>query len=286
MMRPKPRPFPSIPRPNERLPKGDVVTVAASVFCDDGVVLCADTEETITDEKKGNRSKIRIVQKYRSNGTHIRTTFPVTGGSGNPLLLPPEWTVGVVGAGYSDWILAFLQGMEESFFQKIDKDITGVDLKKLLEGFAQEFFTKYIRSYAEDPSLRPQANMLVSVESHGKPPSIREIYRINDNLVLEMGWESYVAVGRGAPAFLHLAENLLVKPYNIRQAASIAVYIMDRVKSEVSGCGGNSHIVMIGTNGKIETITTRRVREIELHHLDAALRIDEIFAEELVKELP
>ena len=61
---------------------------------------------------------------------------------------------------------------------------------------------------------------------------------------------------------------------------------MKRVKSEVAGCGGNSHIVLIGRKGTIETLSTRRIMELEIHHKDVETEVYDNFAKELLKELP
>lgn len=126
--------------------------------------------------------------------------------------------------------------------------------------------------------------MLVLVQ-FGTHELLREIFRVNDNVVLEM--ESMcVAVGKGAPVFQSLADRFFRSSYTMAQTASIAVYIMDRVKSEVRGVGGNTHIVMIGPDGTQRMIPTRRIREMEVHHMDAELRLDDSFVAELIKELP
>jgi hypothetical protein len=95
-----------------------------------------------------------------------------------------------------------------------------------------------------------------------------------------------LAVGTGGPTFQHLARNLLKGDYSMREAASIAVYILKKVKSEVPGCGGNSHIVLIGKNGSIEPLTTRRVNELELYQAGIESKFYGSLASELIKGLP
>ncbi|MHB8594944.1 MAG: hypothetical protein ACYDB3_11550 [Acidimicrobiales bacterium] len=238
------------------------MTIAAGILCSDGIVLCSDTEETISEERKINRAKMLVVQ-------------------------PQNWIVGLAGAGHSDWILAFIQGMGESFFDKIGNSRESIKkLDRDLRVYAEDFFLKYIRAYAENPQHRPQVHMLICIQSN-EHHLIRKILRVNDNAVLDSELNTCVAVGTGAPLFEHYAENIIGDhSYNVKQAASIAVYILEKVKSSVSGCGGNSHIVMLGRNSPIEWLTTRRVKGLELLHADAESRMYKSLAEQLIKVLP
>jgi hypothetical protein len=101
-----------------------------------------------------------------------------------------------------------------------------------------------------------------------------------------------MAVGAGAPVFEGLARSLLgkvnvYKPiWTMKQAASISVYIMDKVKSEVPGCGGNSHILMIRKDGDQEEAPTSIVKELEIHHAAVEERLYGKLAESLVEKLP
>src|ERR1700719_342346 len=261
-------PKPHLCRPKfARLPKGKLVTVAAGLLSSDGMVLCADTEEAISEDRKGTTaSKIRTFKSHTllEDGPKF------------------EWTVGVAGAGHSDWVLKFSQDFDDRMLKKIDRQKTNfTKFGQLLEEYNQGFFERYIKGYAEDPSQRPQAHMLVLVQFSGNP-LLRNIFRINDNLVLSPEVSDCIAVGKGAAVFQSLADRLLNGSYTMAQMASIAVYIMDRVKSEVPGVGGNTHIVMIGPDGIDRAIPTRRVKELEFHHADVEFRMDSAFAEELI----
>lgn len=262
------------------------MTVAASIMCEDGMILCADTEETISEDKKGNASKISLVTRpFRTTrGVQIFSMIKDSERKG-PWLTRSDWVIGIAGAGHSDWVSAFIQGMQdavliEMFNRQIDLD----KLEKLLNKHTQDFFRRYVKSYADNPQNRPQAHMLVVVQPSAKFE--REAFRINDNVVLRSELNSYLAVGTGAPAFQHLADNLLRGSFSTRQAAAIAVYILKRVKSEVPGCGGNSHILMISKNGTIEALTAPRVTELEMHQAGIESKFYDSLAADLIRELP
>jgi 20S proteasome alpha/beta subunit len=264
------------------------VTIAAGLLCQDGFVICADTEETITNERKYKTDKITLVQEYGSQSINARYTFPAVA-SVTPQVDSNEqkhhWSIAVTGSGHSDWVQAYTQGMSRDVFSKISEKPTCAAFESLLKDYTQYFFDKYLKNYAENPDQRPQVCMLIALMfSH--VGGGREIYRINDNLVIKGEWHTHVSVGAGAPMFQHLADDLIKGSLRMKQSASIAAYIMNRVKADVPGCGGNTHMVMLGNDGNVETIPTRRIKELEIHHADIELRLYENFAAKLMKELP
>jgi hypothetical protein len=284
---PIPRPFPRIPRPKpERLSKGRLVTIAASVLCTDGIILCADTEETVSDDFKGSKSKILVVH-HGSNRRKLWISSSRVGDSSRegPWAMRADWLVGIAGAGHSDWIRAFIEGMDRNVFEQLfGKKIDLEKLEEHLRTYSQDYFQRFIKSYADDPSHRPQVHILVAAQSRGK--LYRSIFRVNDNVVLEERLDNFESIGKGAPAFDHLAKKLLRGYRPMKQTASIVIYILKRVRAQVPGCGGNSHVALLGTNGKLEVLTTRRVSELELHQVELESKSYNDLAAELVKEIP
>jgi 20S proteasome alpha/beta subunit len=250
------------------------VTIAAGILCTDGMVLCADTEHTITEDRKAQASKMRVwqmVYPLDDDETDIRLT------------------IGFAGAGYADWVAAFIQGIDSDVLDDVPDGFDIEMFETLLKKYAEAFFDKYIRAYAENPSHRPQAHMVILTQFSDKR---RDIFRVHENLVLRTEENSFVAVGAGAPVFQTLAKSLLGEipayktVWTMKEAASIAVYIMDRVKSEVPGCGGNSHIVMIGRDGEQHEIPTKTIKELEIHHAEVEAEMYGKLALEIVKTLP
>ncbi|HEV3483538.1 MAG TPA: hypothetical protein VGR97_14565 [Candidatus Acidoferrales bacterium] len=261
------------------------MTVAAAIPCKDGLILCADTEETITDEQKRTASKIQVVVHMSESNKFIQATSKVTDTfSDAPWAWRGDWVVGIAGAGHSDWIEAFIEGMSESVLNKtFGKRLRLQRLHQLINQYAEEFFVRYIKNYSDDPARRPQANMLIAAQSRTR----NEIFRINDNVMLRDEWGSgCVAVGKGAPTFQHLAKHLIDSFATMKQLCSTAVYILSRVKSEVPGCGGKSHVVMIGRNGYLQSLSAKRVMQLELHHAELESKMYKSFAQELLKEIP
>jgi len=93
---------------------------------------------------------------------------------------------------------------------------------------------------------------------------------------------AYEAIGKGEAAFLVLADSLIRTSMTIREAASVAIYIMSKVKEQVPDYGGNTDLVMLSQTGIETHVPTQHVKEIELHHLDIELRKHEEVMEESI----
>lgn len=261
------------------------MTIAASIMCHDGMILCADTEETISDERKGHAPKIEIFHHYdkMNLGQEYDMGGPIhdSAKDGPWMGRGSDALIGVSGAGHAEWIAAFIQGMYDAVIKKVQgQKFNWQVFQGALSAYAEGFFEHYIKSYAEDPNHRPQAHMLVITQT--KQRLARATFKVHENVVLDPRGDC-VAVGTGGPLFQYLAGNLLRADLRMRKAASIAAYILKRVKNEVRGCGGNSHIVLLGSNGTIETLSTHRVLQLEMQQTELEAKWYAKFARELWK---
>jgi hypothetical protein len=251
------------------------VTIAAGILCTDGMVLCTDTEHSISEDRKARASKMRFWEIVYPIDSNFETDTRLG--------------IGLAGAGHSDWIAAFIQGMDRDVLLDVPEGFDIEMFEGLLRKYNDTFFEKYIRAYAENPAHRPQVYMLVLTQFSDKR---RTIFHVHENVVLRAEEQNFMAVGAGAPVFQSLGKALLgdfpahKEVWNMREAASVAVYIMDKVKSEVPGCGGNSHIVMIGRDREKHEISTKRIKELEIHHEDIEAEIYREFAAKLMKKQP
>ncbi|HLW81145.1 MAG TPA: hypothetical protein VKS20_03795 [Candidatus Acidoferrales bacterium] len=251
------------------------MTIAAGILCQDGMVLCADTEETITEGRKAQASKLRMWQ----------IAYPLD--SNCDAHRDIRITIGLAGAGHSDWIAAFIQGIDHHVVEDVPDDFNVEIFEKRLKEYTEQFFLKYIRAYAENPDHRPQAYMLVLAQF----PKVRAIYRVHENLVLKTEDENFfLAVGAGAPVFQNLMRLLLGDcpayrlPWTMDEMVPLVTYVMDKVKSEVPGCGGNSHIMKIGKDWEHEDIPIRRIKELEIQQTDIEREMYRKFAEKLMQQ--
>jgi hypothetical protein len=238
------------------------------------MILCADTEHTITEDRKSQASKVRVWQ----------TIYPLDDEEKDTRL-----TIAFAGAGHGDWIAAFIQGIDRDYLMNVPDGFDLPMFEGILEQYNQEFFQTYIRAYAENPNHRPQTHVLVLTQfSDGR----RAIFHAHENIVLKAEMQGFMAVGAGAPVFEGLAKLLLgdfnvYKPkWTMKEAASISIYIMEKVKSEVPGCGGNSHFRLIGRDGEQKEVPTSVVKELEIHHASIEATIYRELAARLLEKLP
>lgn len=250
------------------------MTIAAGVLCKDGMVLCADTEETIAEGRKAQASKLRVWE----------AAYPKDDDCNSPMDI--RISIGLAGAGHSDWIAAFIQGIDYALIDVPD-DFNIAKFERCITDYTEQFFLKYIRAYAENPDHRPQVQMLILAMF----PDARAIYRIQENVVLRTVDENFFwAVGAGAPVFENLMKLLLGKchahsiHWAMKEIIPVIAYIMDKVKSEVPGCGGNSHIVKIGKGWNHQDVPMREIREMEMRHVGIESEMYGMFAERLVKQ--
>ena len=77
---PKPQPFQPYPRPPfKRLPRSKYVTIAAGFHCIEGIVLCADTQETVDNYIKRNVPKIAVRPQWTDDKSIPRVVFAGAG---------------------------------------------------------------------------------------------------------------------------------------------------------------------------------------------------------------
>src|SRR5437660_5043389 len=116
---PTPRPVPC-PKP-KRLPARNKVAIAAGFVCMDGMILCADTQETITGYTKNSTEKIA---KWEDD----------------------NFTLAVAGSGDSEIVQAVSQKLIEAGYAEHTKEnyLYGDRAKKLIEEEYLRFFKKYL----------------------------------------------------------------------------------------------------------------------------------------------
>lgn len=233
------------------------MTVIMSFLASDGSVFCADTEETIADVAKRNTRKIATM---KSSSLQL-----LMGGSGD-----------------GPWI----DSLTRTLLSKIIKGHMNVPivrwdvLEKVIRENVEEFYEKYIKGYADDPKSRPTADLLILANG----TSGRQLVNVYQNTV-NIG-EMYDTIGAGAYVAKDFADRLWRPSLTMRQSASLAIYIMERVKTSVPGCGGNTDIAMLSNDGQLERIPTKRVKELEVIHADIEMRSFDAMVQEIIQHAP
>jgi hypothetical protein len=190
------------------------MTIAAGFCCEDGVVLCADTQLTIPGSLKYPESKIRMSPDLRS--------CPV---------------------------YAFCDDMD---YQKqcifhFNEAIRGAESKRehvirALEQKAVELHQTYYELYT-DPSEKLNVNMLLSLQLGNK----QRLFKIYGPKVAPV--ETLECIGAGNYLARALAGTYWTSDISMHRTGIICTYILADVKKYVDGCGGESHIICLGDNG-------------------------------------
>jgi 20S proteasome alpha/beta subunit len=189
------------------------MTIAAGYVCDSGIVLCADTQETIPGYTKNQGKKLLT---FQCPGINL-----VFAGAGNNATQIDETAYEVAAQ-----IIA-------------DEPKTGLEFRKSLRASLKELFPKehYPRAGGAE------VDMLMAVKWKGDA----SLFRIADCSVAPV--TNKVAVGTGVVLALQLLERHYDRTVQIGEAAIICTYVLYHVKNWVDGCGGNTEVALIPKAG-------------------------------------
>lgn len=229
MIRSFPKPHPS-PRPNpERLFWRKAVTIIAGFRCSEGVVVCADTQETIGTAKR-NVPKLRF---------------------------EPQWAIDV-GVPPTPIAAAFCGATNNGAFvdklvdvawneaqQASSLDEACLRIEKSIKHTHQEFGQIY------QPGYLPDAELVYGVKMHGKC----RLFHALGPVVNEEQKQASGGIGSYMADFL----SSRMTPVTIRQLIILAAYVLFQTKEHVDGCGGDSHIAVLPHAGEAKLLTFREV---------------------------
>lgn len=230
---PKPPQVHPKPKPS-RLPREKRVTIAAGFVCAEGVVLCADTQETIAGYTKASTQKL------------LTWEFP-------------EFTIAFAGAGNDSMLIDMVAQQIAGAFHydpAVRKDWLTVE--KTIRKVATEIFKKTISPFASFKGERPVADILIAVQFDSEV----RLMRSRDTLFRYIyGAE---CAGTGELLFHSLRDKVYSSSAGLAQTARMAIYILNHAKKHVEGCGGNTDILLMrkGTRS-YERLPTPDVRRLE-----------------------
>lgn len=241
----------------KRLSERDAVTIIAGFQCVDGVVLCADTQETI-----GGLSKLNV-PKLRCEPPNFAVGFG----------FPSDLAVAFCGAGSGPFIDKLVDRAWEEARQGADFD----DACLRIEGSIKEVYREYGQIY--QPGFVPEAELIYGVRMDERSG----LFQAVGPLVNEKS--GYVSGGMGCYLANFLASRMHGSHLSVRQGIIIAAFVLFQTKEHVDGCGGESHIAVLrdrATSGKVdskrvESLTSllaqadRSVGEILVHCADLGL---------------
>jgi hypothetical protein len=237
------------------------MTIAAGFTCFDGLVICADTLETVGDY--GKRSQSKIVIKPKPNPTpKIEMPRRKSDPPRPPREPEPDCVVVFAGAGEAD----FIDKLIDTLWKKIGPAVTHTEKIEAMEDAAIEFYKKYWSIYPIDQ--RPEVHLLVALRTEEKMELLKVIGPIVNRI------ESYESIGYGIALSKYLIDRLYQKSMSVNDTAIVANYMLDQVKEHVQYCGGESHIMRIDPKGYTDMILASSIQwgQERFAKLDSSLR--------------
>lgn len=188
------------------------MTIAIGFRCKDGVILCADTQETFDGTK---RNVPKLVVKNSTND--------------HPLVLA------VAGAGDGPLIDRLISDIwnQVSTCSELDDACFAADDEIL------RIYDRYASSFGGN---LPSVELIYAIRSQDKV----RLFHASGQIVNEV---SHRSIGVGHILSDYLTERMFFTDVGIGTMLQIATYILKETKQYVDGCGGESHIVMIPDAG-------------------------------------
>ena len=222
------------------------MTVVGGFRCSKGIVLLADTQETVGDVYKRNVPKLRFEESPRA--------YKSLGGS--------DLAVAFCGATnkgpFVDKLVdrAWVAGRNES-------DID--DVCEAIEKSIEETYRHYGTIY--QPGYMPDAELIYGVKMNGSS----RLFTAHGPEVNRQ--EKYCIGGVGTYLGGFLAERMYTEGLTVQQCVILAAYILFQTKEHVNGCGGESHIAVLREDGPSGKVDSQRVESItkNLERADAEL---------------
>lgn len=220
------------------------LTIIAGFRCYDGVVVCADTQETSNGSKK-SIPKLRFEEgrnwdpEFGSKPTGLAAAFCGSSDNGPFVdkLIDRAWEAAKPAEGLSD-----------------AADSIEAVIKNTYEEFGQIY----------QPGQCPGAELIYGLTMDGQS----RLFSAYGPIVNEC--EGYISSGIGYYLADFLAERMYARHLTTRQCVILAAYILFQTKTHVEGCGGDSHIAVLReyessgmVNWKIVDEVTKYVKMVD-----------------------
>ena len=255
-MRPPKPPYTAETHSPERLPQRKTVTIVAGFRTEQGVVLCADTEETV-----GGLSK-RNVPKLRFEPSAFAEAERVLGGQNTDL------AVAFCGATSNG---PFVDEIVDRAWEEVQSATNLGEACDLIKQSIKHSFREFGQIY--QPGYLPEAELIYGVKMDGYSRLFYSLGpAVNEKKECATG-------GIGAYMADFVTSRMYRHTLKLRQCIILAAYVLFQAKEHVSGCGGESHIAVLrndDTSGIVEArhveMITRLVQEADSEVSDILMR--------------
>lgn len=225
------------PKP-KRLPERNAVTIIAGFKCSEGIVLCADTQETV----EGGVSKRNVPKlRYEPSEQYGAIRFPDH---------DADFAVAFCGAGNGP----FIDKLVESAWQEAQACTSIDEVCSEIEKSIKDNYKEFGQIY--QPGYCPNAQLIYGVKMHGNS----KLFTANGAVVNER--HEYESHGIGYYMADFLAGRMFDSFLNIHQCVILAAYILFQCREHVDGCGGESHIAVLQDNGPSGLVARNRIEAV------------------------
>jgi len=208
------------------------MTIIAGFKVHGGIVLCADTQETVGNVSKRNVPKLRFEGippvGTTLSGSELAVSF--CGATDNGAFVDKLVD--------SAWIAARGEDSVDNVCAAIERSI-----KETYREFGEIYQTGYC----------PVAELIYGVKVKDKS----RLFAATGPLINEK--DDYCTGGVGAYMADFLAERMYDITLSIQQCVILAAYILVQAKEHVDGCGGTSHIAILRGNSPSGIVDTDRI---------------------------
>jgi 20S proteasome alpha/beta subunit len=209
-----PEPHAQVPTSQKRLPvRRKAVTYISAFRCTGGVVLCADTLETIGDQKQYCEKLVKSSQ------------YPIV----------------IAGAGVDEFVDAFVQEVLERVERELPKTIK--QLKAIIKESISEVYTSDVPVSALEKKDRTQEFIVAA-----KPPDDDfVIFRLKNKRIYPI--TDHVVIGYATAPNIGLLKRMYRDPMPIAQGVVLGAYLVAQSKNLDQYVGGDTRIAIVASHG-------------------------------------
>jgi hypothetical protein len=212
----------------------------------DGIVLCADSQESVGQYIKRNQPKLEVRPRF-GHMPDTRIPCAVFAGSGD-----------------GDFIDFLVDRMWDAMDAVVAADKTSANMIAAADHALDEQYQRLAHLF---PDGMPSAQFLVAVwGSHHDCEMVKITGPLLKRRVIQE------TIGFGNLLGTYISNRMLGNKVLIEQAMPVATYLIDQVREHVAECGGETHVVTLTFDGKLT-----RFNQFEMKDRSERLaRIDEI----------
>src|SRR5258708_30007507 len=224
-----------LPKP-ERFPKGRRMTIIAGFRCKDGILICADREESVGTSKKDAEKLF--------------------------LLHASPWNMTVATAGHSGLCDLAVKRLIQAFLRAAM--VPGVDMDKLEEQHEQIIIDVLTKIHEDHIWKNPKSEdyrIRLIVGLSFLPQQTQHLYLTQDNIPQPIS--RYCCEGYGADLCTYFSDRLYRDDLNLHEIILLAAFIFREVNDTVQFCGGGTDMTFLRPGALGTHISPQGFNEIQ-----------------------